>query len=259
MQVGAQTLEVDYTRGLSIAIALDPHGPQPAFFVNQAAGAHPLRAGNWVGDVRAGGSCNAEVVELVPHCHGTHTECLGHVTAERNLVQDTIYAGPVLARLISLTPAPPAGADDSPLFTPAALQQALGEAPLDGVEALIIRSWPIPADLTSRDYSQGPPYPVLDLDATRWLAGLPLKHLLMDTPSLDPAHDGGRLANHRAWWGLDDQPLAAAVEPRRRSVTEMTLVPAEVPDGDYWLHIELSPLLGDATPSRPIIYPVERL
>ena len=103
-----QALEVDFSRGQSIAIPLDPHGPQPSFFTDQPAGARPLRSGDYVGDVSQGGSCNAEVVELVPHCHGTHTECRGHVLAERLTVQECIYPQPGLAQLISLAPASPA-------------------------------------------------------------------------------------------------------------------------------------------------------
>ena len=34
-------------------------------------------------DTRLGGSCNCEVIEFVPHCNGTHTESVGHITRER--------------------------------------------------------------------------------------------------------------------------------------------------------------------------------
>ena len=48
-------------------------------------------------------------------------------------------------------------------------------------------------------------------------------------------------------------------DKRRRSLTEMIYVPDGIPDGLYWLHLELAPLVSDATPSRPVLYPLEWL
>jgi len=75
-------------------------------------------------------------------------------------------------------------------------------------------------------------------------------------PSLDIPRDEGKLANYRAWWGLDGRPAPPGFDPGRRSVTEMVFVPDELADGLYWLHLELAPLVGEATPSRPMLYPV---
>lgn len=253
-------LAVDFSRGQSIAIPLDPHGPQPAFFTESPAQAAPMRAGNFVGSVAEGGSCNAEVVNFIPHCHGTHTECVGHITARAERVQETIYTGPTLARMISLSPA---GGDAAvnrggPVYADDDLAAALDGGDDLPFEALIIRSTPVDEGLRSRDYSHHG-YPVLEPAAIRRLAALPLKHLLIDTPSLDTAHDGGRLANHRTWWGLAETPGAAAdgLDAGRRSITEMIFAPSTLADGWYWLHLELSPVLGDATASRPVLYPVD--
>lgn len=251
-------ITVNFSRGRSIAIDLDPHGPQPAFFTDTPARGRPMRAGSFVGDVAAGGSCNAEVVEFIPHCHGTHTECVGHVTPERQRVQDTVYSGPALARLVSL---PPASGDDAgdgnghPAYADADLAAALAQAGDVPFDALVIRATPVDEGLRRRNYSAAAPYPVLDAAAIRRLAALPLKHLLIDTPSVDPAQDGGRLANHRVWWGLGNAPAHADVNAGRRSITEMIYAPESLADGWYWLHLELSPVLGDATPSRPVLYP----
>lgn len=248
-------LAIDYSHGHPINIPLDPHGKQPAFFAEAPASARPLQVGGFTGSVALGGSCNAEVVQLAPHCHGTHTECVGHLSAERQTVQDTIDQRPVLARVVSLLPQSVAG---QPRFRLDALQTAMGHNTVV-IRALVIRSLPNTPGKLSRDYAEGEPYPVFGPNAMDYMAALPLKHLLLDTPSLDPAQDGGRLANHRAWWCLDGRAHPHRVDPARRSVTEMVYVPDELPDGFYWLHLELSPLLGEATPSRPVLYPVEVL
>ena len=251
-----QRLRVDFGRGRSIAIALDPHGAQPSFFTDKPASARPLEAGDYIGSVAQGGSCNAEVIQLAPHCHGTHTEGRGHLLAEPIAVQDSIYPGPALARLVSLEPR--TGDSGHPQIGLQSLRAALGSDDRE-VKALVIRTLPNDPGKQSRDYAEASPYPVLTAEAMRWLAAQPCRHLLVDSPSLDPAHDGGRLANHRAWWGLDGGDTPGGLDAGRRSVTEMIFVPDDLADGLYWLHLELSPLLSDATPSRPVLYPVEVL
>ncbi|MEM1411059.1 MAG: cyclase family protein [Pseudomonadota bacterium] len=257
-ELGGHRLHVNFAAGVPIAIPLDPHGPQPAYFIDEPASARPLRAGSYIGDVRLGGTCNAEVVQLVPHCHGTHTECRGHLTRERLIVQETIDDTPCLAQLVSVTPEN-VSEDDYPRWTRAALESALAptlEAVLP-LEALVLRTLPNNPGKRSVAYEHAPPYPVFAEDAIAWLASLELRHLLVDTPSLDPAHDAGRMWVHRLWWCMADNEGPGEVDPRRRSTTEMIFVPDEVGDGLYWLDLGLSPLLGDATLSRPTLYPAE--
>jgi len=210
--------------------------------------AEPLKSGEYIGDVRQGGSCNAEMLHWAPHCHGTHTECIGHILPERVNVLDSIDTSPVLARLVTC-------GDDPACITLAALKQQLSEENIDH-GALIIRTLPNHPTKQHRDYAAQPDFPVLDKDAVEWLTSLPLKHLLVDTPSLDNPRDAS-LSNHRLWWGENDSGAIHGFEARRRSITEMIYVADEIPDGEYWLHLELSPLVSDATPSRPVIFPVE--
>jgi len=249
-------LAVDFARGRSIAMPLDPHGAQPAFFTTRPANARPLQVGDFIGDMRRGGSCNAETVEFTPHCHGTHTECLGHVTRECQVVQETIYAAPVLARLVSLRPGPGSNRGDPPRFSRAALEAVLADLRVPPVEALVVRTLPNDPARMVRAYLDAPDYPIFGPQAMDWLSAQPLKHLLVDMPSLDIPRDEGKLANYRAWWGLDGRPAPPGFDPGRRSVTEMVFVPDELADGLYWLHLELAPLVGEATPSRPMLYPV---
>lgn len=206
-----------------------------------------LREGAFVGDVRQGGTCNAEILELSPHCHGTHTECIGHILEERVSVLDTIDCTPGLALLLTVS-------GDAGYISREQLEQAMAEKAGDHT-ALILRTLPNPLTKQWRDYSLEPDFPVLDGPALAWLSALPLRHLLLDTPSLDAQHNRD-LTNHRSWWGQNPGIVHYGFSPRHRSVTEMVYVPNEIPDGEYWLHLELSPIVSDATPSRPVIYPV---
>jgi len=254
-------LKVDFSQGRSIAIPLQPDGSQPLFFAPAKARAKPLQSGEYIGSVAKGGSCNAELLEFAPHCHGTHTECIAHLTRERGSVLELTDRAPCLARLVSLTATDPEASDERYAAAPEPGQLLLTRAELQAllaagftaptVQALIVRTRPNGPDKLQRDYAQAPPYPVFSDAAMQWLAGQDLKHLLVDTPSLDAAHDGGRLANHRCWWGLAG---AAPEQAGRRSVTEMIYVPDDIPDGLYWLHLGLQPLAADAAASEPVIY-----
>src|SRR5687768_6758458 len=70
-------------RSVDLSIPLDPHGPQPNAYGVPDATASPYSGEGFTLDTRAGGSCNCETIEFTPHCNGTHTESVGHITAER--------------------------------------------------------------------------------------------------------------------------------------------------------------------------------
>jgi kynurenine formamidase len=245
-----KTLRINFAAGVAIAIPLQPGGPQPAFFAPSPMSATALQLDGFTGDVQRGGSCNVQVLTWAPHCHGTHTECAGHVLAESVNVLDTIDSEPCLARLVSIA-CPPGTSRIN-------LQQLHKALPVGFVDyaALVLRTLPNSVAKKSRDYAAEPAYPVLDGECMQSLAASGLRHLLLDTPSLDAA-DNTELANHRRWWGLNDKNENCSAVARTRSLTEMIYVPDELADGDYWLDLQLSPLQADATPSRPVLYPVE--
>ena len=59
-------------------------------------------AGDMVGDTRRGGSVNFEQYTLIPHCNGTHTECVGHITKERISIIDCLKDVFIPAVLVSV-------------------------------------------------------------------------------------------------------------------------------------------------------------
>ena len=52
------------------------------------ATSHPYHSETVIGDTKQGGSCNFDTITLTPHCNGTHTECMGHITHENVSVID---------------------------------------------------------------------------------------------------------------------------------------------------------------------------
>jgi len=262
---GGQPYRVDFANPISLAIPLDFAGPQPACFGAPRAGAQPLRAGGFTGDTRAGGSCNCEVLTLAPHCNGTHTECVGHLTDQRVAVSECLPGGVELARLVTVEPvtAGDAGEDSDPrpapgdrLVTAAALAGCVADHAGPRTTALIVRTQRDGQPL--RRYEGEAPAPYLSRQAAAWLVERGVETLVLDLPSADRADDGGRLTAHRVFFGLPpgSRDVSAARRPRA-SITELAWIHAGVADGCYLLDLQIPPFLSDAVPSRPLLYPVQ--
>ena len=245
------TLIVDFSAGRSLAIDLQARGSHPSFFSDSNVRKRPLAVDGFIGDMSQGGSCNAEVIEFSPHSHGTHTECIGHIMREHQSVTSTIDQRPTLVRIMTVDP----GLLENGNEIPADVLQGIAE--FDG-GALAIRTLPNDESKKQRDYSEEPVFPVLSNHAMTMLSRGGLLHLLVDTPSVDQPDSTG-LENHALWWGLGREVAAGVPDPARRSITEMIFVPDDIPDGDYWLDLQLAPLVSDAVPSRPMVYPLTRL
>lgn len=257
-------LQVDFGKPFSIAIPLDFSGPQPSCFGAPRAVARPLEVGGFVGDTRAGGSCNCEVLTLAPHCNGTHTECVGHVTDDRVAVTDRVPGGVALALLVTVVPADAASSDEDSdpapaagdrLVTAASLRAAIGAHRGPRPAALVVRT-PV-GDGPYRDYQGPAPAPYLTRQAAALLVESGIETLVLDLPSADRADDGGKLTAHRIFFGLPPGSRRAGDAARpHASITELAWIPAALADGLYLLDLQLPAFRSDAAPSRPILYPV---
>jgi kynurenine formamidase len=260
--LGGRELDVDLSRPVSLALELDFAGPQPRHFGAPRASARPFEAPGFPGAVARGASCNCEVITLIPHCNGTHTECVGHLTAERLDASRVAPLGLVPALLVSIDPEPAGGREGSDpepraedrLVTRRALERAWPQRLALEPRALIVRTLPNRADKRVHDYSaEAPPY--LTREAAGFLVERGIAHLVVDLPSIDRAHDAGRLTAHRIFFGLPPActALAEATRPEA-TVTELAFVPDEARDGACLLELQLPALGGDAVPSRPLLY-----
>ena len=228
------------TLAADLSIPLDPRGPQPNAYGVPPAGARPYSGEGFTLDVRAGGPVNCEVLQLIPHCHGTHTESVGHITADRLPVSEV----------------------PMPLFTPCAvitvtpLHREIHTEQVEGkpAEALVVRTLPNDAGKRTRKW-ENDATPYFTPEAMRVIRARGVEHLLVDLPSVDPLYDGGALAAHRVFW--DVPPGSTELpgeEARLRTITELIFVPDEVPDGWYLLTIQTPHILSDAVPSRPLLF-----
>ena len=112
-KTGSGTYALDLAEWTDISIPLKFNGPQPNAFGVEPASSTACEYGDLVGDTRSGGSCNFEQVTLIPHCNGTHTECVGHITNERISIRECLTDVFISASLISVEPVPAAECDES--------------------------------------------------------------------------------------------------------------------------------------------------
>jgi arylformamidase len=243
--------------GHDISIPLRFNEAQPTFFGAPPASAEAITAGSFVGDVRHGGSCNCSVHTLAPHCNGTHTECVGHITQERLSVRELALRHLSAALLISVTPEPSSDVPDDRVISLAALQAAIGDAALNEYPALVIRTLPNDSSKLTRNYDEGSLPPYFTPEAMRYVVEQGVDTLVVDLPSIDRAQDGGRLAAHRIFWGMPAGSTSAATVTRKHAtITEMAFIDNGVPDGAYLLNLQVAPFMIDAAPSRPILLPL---
>lgn len=260
--------ECDLSSGIDISMPLNFNGPQPNAYGVEPARSEPVRAGSLVGDTRQGGSCNFEQYTFIPHCTSTHTECVGHITNERISVRDCLRAAFIPAVLISIEPsaarsetyAVDIGPDDL-VITRSSLEAAssLKELRFDAAAgfALIIRTLPNDESKLTRNYTGDNISPYFTTDAIRYIVELGCRHLLVDLPSIDRLFDEGRLSNHRIFWNIEEGSFEAGRETRmENTITELIYVPDAVADGEYLLNLQIAPFASDASPARPLLFPV---
>ena len=104
LDIEGKKIQVDFSKGKDISIPLFFNGEQPNTYGVDKATAKPYQDGQFIGDTRKGGPCNFETYSFTPHCNGTHTECIGHITDERIDILSSLNEEMIPATLISITP-----------------------------------------------------------------------------------------------------------------------------------------------------------
>ncbi|SDD96683.1 Kynurenine formamidase [Pricia antarctica] len=238
-----QTYQIDLLSPLDISIPLRGDAQNVNAWGLAPPKITPHIDGDFVGKVSVGAPINFNDIAFNPHAHGTHTECVGHITEEFHSINQNLDHFFSLAELISVTPELQ---NDDWVFSKHILELALQDKK---PTALVLRSMPNDRTKLSRQYSgTNPPY--LLEDAVQFLVDIGVEHLLIDLPSVDKENDGGQLLAHKAFWDFDGQLRKQA------TITELIYVPNGVVDGRYFLNLQVAPFENDASPSRPVLYKI---
>lgn len=264
-------LDVDLENGSDLSIPVEFSLADPNLYGIPHAVKETWQGDGITGDTRNGGSCNVDTLTITPHCHGTHTECIGHVTDERVSIADIAPKGLLNALIITLTPesilsagesSRPALAPEDVGITKRVLRNALtahnanpgADSSTFWTQAIIIRTYPNLTRKKSATYSDNSA-PFFSIEAIQYIIDLGIKHILVDLPSLDRLFDDGEMAAHRTWWELEPRSHATPHGPAFfRTITELLYIPDSINDGLGLLSIQIPPFQSDAAPSRPLYF-----
>lgn len=241
IEIANKKIFCDLSKPIDISTPLSPGQSVNAFYLPDVQ-IEPFRAGDFIGSVEKGGSCNVNNVFISPHGNGTHTESIGHITREKYPINKILNKFFFLAQLISVNPQK---INDNLIITEDLIKNKISE----NIEAILIRTLPNEKSKLNRNYSgTNPPY--LHHEAAELIAKKNILHLLLDVPSVDREEDGGKLLAHHAFWNYPQKPRISS------TITELIYVDDSIKDGMYLLNIQIISLDNDASPTKPVLYQI---
>lgn len=238
-----KTFKIDLSKPIDISMPLKATKKNVTAWYVDPPEFSPVMENGFVGDVNLGGAVNFRNIFFNPHGHGTHTECVGHISKEPYTINQCLKTFTFYAKLVTLTPYNVDG--DSVIM----LEQVQNIWKNNDADAIIIRTLPNSDAKLEKQYSDTNPTYV-HYKAMQYLVDNGVKHFLIDTPSVDREQDDGKLIAHHIFW---DYPNNAQLE---KTITELIYVPNEVKDDFYILQFQIASFENDASPSKPTLYKI---
>ena len=243
IQFNSKKLQIDLSKPIDISIPLRASKDNVNAWYAKKPKIKPVKDGKWIASVAEGACINFNNITFNPHAHGTHTECVGHITKEVHSINENLKQFFFLAEVVTVAPEKLNG---DFVISKKQLQFAIGNKKRN---AIVIRTIPNTSEKMSAQYSHtNPPY--LLEDAAIYLREKGVKHLLIDLPSVDKEKDDCQLLAHKAFWNTKGSVRMDA------TITEFIYVPNTVDDGCYFLNLQIAPFENDATPSKPVLYKI---
>jgi kynurenine formamidase len=235
---------IDLSKPLDISMSIRGSKDNANAWYIEEPKIEPAQIGEWTASVKEGASINFNNIQFNPHAHGTHTECVGHITEKFYSVNKCLKQFFFRAEVITVAPEK---IEEDYVISKSQLKFLLKQRK---PEALVIRTMPNTKDKLSRQYSNTN-WPYLTEDAAEFIKKIGVQHLLVDLPSVDKEKDDGKLLAHKAFWDVDGKIRKNA------TITEFIYVKNKINDGKYILNLQIAPFENDATPSKPILYKIE--
>lgn len=241
INVNSRTYSIFIDQPLDLSIPLRANKKNVNVWYQDQPKIEPVVSDGWVGSVAKGADVNFNNIFFNPHAHGTHTECVGHITENPLTINKCLKRFFFVAEVVTVVPEK---SGDDFVISAKQLRYAIGNKKR---EAIIIRTLPNTTEKLSMQYSHtNPPY--LLEEAAIYLRTKGVEHILIDLPSLDKEKDDGLLLAHRAFWNTAGKIRTEA------TITELIYVPNSVEDGKYILNLQIAPFENDAAPSKPVLY-----
>ena len=237
------TFNIDLSKPLDISIPL--RGTKEnvtAWYVNPPEFT-PVMENGFIGEVNLGGAVNFRNIFFNPHGHGTHTECVGHISKEPYTINQCLKQFTFYAKLVTITPY---NVDGDSVIMKEQIEKLWSN---NDADALIIRTMPNGDNKLGKQYSStNPTY--IHHKAMQYLVDNGVQHLLIDTPSVDREEDEGKLLAHHIFWDYPNNPQL------HKTITELIFVPNTIVDDYYILQFQIASFENDASPSKPTLYKI---
>ncbi|MDO5968571.1 cyclase family protein [Flavivirga aquimarina] len=243
IQYNSAKLQIDLSQPIDISIPLKGAENNVNAWYLDSPLIEPAKDKGQIISVLEGSCVNFNNISFNPHAHGTHTECVGHITEKVHSINQNLKQFFFLAEVITVAPEKLNG---DFVISKKQLQFAIGNKKRD---AIVIRTIPNTSEKLSAQYSNTNPTYLLE-DAAVYLREKGVKHLLIDLPSVDKEKDECKLLAHNAFWDTKGEIRFDA------TITEFIFVPNLVKDGKYFLNLQIAPFENDASPSKPILYKI---
>jgi arylformamidase len=246
-------IKIDLDNPLDISMPLSNRKDNPSAWYLGTPIIEPVKGDGFIGSVAKGSSVNFRNISFNPHGHGTHTECVGHISEEVYSINKLLKTFHFTALVITITP------DvirinignlkiGDKIITLEQIKNAIGK---NKPQAIIIRTLPNKNEKLTHQYSNtNPAY--LAHEAAKFITDRGIDHLLIDLPSVDKENDNGELLAHKAFWQYPNNILF------HKTITELIYVDDIIKDGEYILNLQFAPFENDASPSKPVLYKIEK-
>lgn len=236
-----RTYAANFSEAFDVSLPLHNGDKNPSCYRANPVSMETIRSGDFVGNVKEGGSVNYQKLSITPHGNGTHTECYGHISADGATINQCLTRFHFVAEVITIKPDENSGDFVIPR------KAVVEKIKTSSVQAVLIRTRPNDDSKKTRQYSgTNPPY--LDHAAAAYLAEQGVDHLLVDLPSVDREADEGKLLAHKAFWQFPERIR------KHCTITELIYISDQVADGLYLLNLQIASLEMDASPSKPVLY-----
>lgn len=249
MKAIINNFNIDLSKPIDISLPLSNTDANPIAWYIEKPIIEPVTFENWIGKVSEGSSTNFNNIFFNPHGHGTHTECLGHITNDCYSINQCLKHFFFMAELVSISPEK---INDDFVITKSQIEISLnGKTP----EAIIIRTLPNSSNKKSKNYSHSNP-PYVSEEVANYIREIGIKHLLIDLPSVDREEDEGKLLAHKAFWNVKNTTILNDDARLDCTITELIYVNDSVSDGTYLLNLQIASFENDASPSKPVLYAI---
>ena len=244
IQIHSKKIKIDLSKPLDISMPLRASNKNANAWYIDAPKIEPVKVDQWIASVKEGAAINFNNILFNPQAHGTHTECVGHITEKFYSINKCLKQFMFTAEVITVAPEQ---VGEDKVISKKQIQFLLKRI---SPQALVIRTMPNTKDKKSRHYSNTN-WPYLTEEAAVYIREKGILHLLIDLPSVDKEKDDGQLLAHKAFWDVNGNIRTEA------TITEFIYVPNKVLDGSYILNLQIAPFENDATPSKPVLYKID--